>query len=53
MDITVREDIYQQLQEVKEWMESSREREVTFDEVLREILKQFQVVLHPEDLGSG
>ena len=53
MDITVREDIYQQLQDAKKWMESTREREVTFDEVLLEILKQFQVVLHLEDLGSG
>jgi len=53
MDITVSEDVYQQLQEVKEWMESGREREVTFDEVLLEILKQFEFVQHPEDLGSG
>jgi predicted CopG family antitoxin len=53
MDITVREDVYQQLQDVKEWMESRREREVTLDEVLREILQQFQLVLYPEDLGSA
>lgn len=53
MDITVSEDVYQQLQEVKEWMESGREREVTFDEVFLEILKQFEFVQHPEDLGSG
>lgn len=53
MDITVSEDVYQQLEEVKEWMESWREREVTFDEVILEILKQFEFVQHPEDLGSG
>jgi hypothetical protein len=53
MDISISEDVYQQLLEVKEWMESWREREVTFDEVLLEILKQFEFVQHPEDLGSG
>jgi predicted CopG family antitoxin len=53
MGITVSEDVYRRLEEVKEWLESRLEREVTFDEVLVEILNQFEVVPHPEDLGSG
>ncbi|MGH8059188.1 MAG: hypothetical protein ACREOH_18455 [Candidatus Entotheonellia bacterium] len=53
MQVTLNEDIYQQLEEVKEWMESKIGREVTFDEVILEILKNFQTVLHPEDLGSS
>jgi len=53
MDITVSQDVYRRLEEVKEWLESRHERDVTFDEVLGEILNQFELVLHPEDLGSG
>ena len=53
MDITVSEEIYRQLEEVKEWLESRLERDVTFDEVLVEILQQFEFVQYPEDLGSG
>lgn len=53
MQVTLNEDIYLQLEEVKEWMESKIGREVTFDEVILEILKNFQTVLHPEDLGSS
>lgn len=53
MDITVSEEVYRRLEEVKEWLESRVERDVTFDEVLMEILKQFEIVEHPEDLGSG
>ena len=53
MDITVSEEVYRRLEEVKEWRESHLEREVTFDEVLVEILKQFELVLYPEELGSG
>jgi predicted CopG family antitoxin len=53
MDIKLSDEVYQQLQEVKEWMESKIGREVTFDEVIVEILKNFQTVLHPEDLGSA
>lgn len=53
MQVTLNEEVYQQLEEVKEWMESKIGREVTFDEVIREILKNFQTVLDPEDLGSS
>ena len=53
MDITVSEEVYRRLEEVKEWLESRVERDVTFDEVLVEILNQSEVVLHPEDLGRG
>jgi hypothetical protein len=53
MTITVGEEVTQQLEQVKEWMESKIGREVTFDEVLLEILKNFQTVLHPEDLRGG
>jgi hypothetical protein len=53
MDIRVSEEIYEQLMQVKEWMESKIGREATFDEVISEILKNFQMVLHPEDLGSA
>jgi hypothetical protein len=53
MTITVSEEVIQQLEQVKEWMESKIGREVTFDEVLLEILKNFQTVLHPEDLRGG
>jgi predicted CopG family antitoxin len=53
MDISISEEVYQQLEQVKEWMESKIGREVTWDDVLVEILKNFQIVLHPEDLGSA
>ncbi len=53
MTITVSEEVSQQLEQVKEWMESKIGREVTFDEVLLEVLKNFQMVLHPEDLRGG
>jgi hypothetical protein len=53
MTITVNDEISRQLEDVKEWMESKIGREVTFDEVLQEILKNFQTVLHPEDLRGG
>jgi hypothetical protein len=53
MDMRVSEEVYEQLGQVKEWMESKIGREVTFDEVISEILKNFQMVLHPEDLGSA
>jgi predicted CopG family antitoxin len=53
MDISVSEEVYEQLEQVKEWMESKVGREVTFDEVLVEVLKNFQTVLHPEELGSA
>jgi hypothetical protein len=53
MDIPVSEGVYEQLEQVREWMESKIGREVTFDEVILEILKNFQMVLHPEDLGSA
>jgi predicted CopG family antitoxin len=53
MDITVSEEVYEQLAQVKEWMESKIGREVTFNDVLVEILKNFQLVLHPEELGSA
>jgi hypothetical protein len=53
MDIRVSEEVYEQLAQVKEWMESKTGREVTFDDVLVEILKNFQTVEHPEDLGSA
>jgi hypothetical protein len=53
MTITVSEEVSQQLEQVKEWMESKIGREVTFDEVLLEVLKNFQTVLHPEDLRGG
>jgi predicted transcriptional regulator len=53
MEITVSEEVQAQLDQVKEWMESKTGREVTYDEVLSQILKNFQSVLYPEDLGSA
>lgn len=53
MNITLSDEVYQQLEEVKEWMESKIGRDVTFDEVIVEILKNFRTELHPEDLGSA
>lgn len=51
--MTVGEEVYRRLEEVKEWLGSRLERDVTFDEVLVEILNQFEMVEHPEDLGSS
>lgn len=53
MTIEVSEDIQTQLDQVKEWMESKVGREVTYDEILSQVLKNFQSVLYPEDLGSA
>jgi hypothetical protein len=53
MEINVSEEVQVQLDQVKEWMESKIGREVTYDDVLMQILKNFQSVLYPEDLGSG
>jgi hypothetical protein len=53
MTIEVSEDIQVQLDQVKEWLESKVGREVTYDEVLSQVLKNFQSVLYPEDLGSA
>ena len=53
MDIAVSQEVYRRLEEVKEWLESRLDRDVTFDEVLVEILKQFEIVEHPKDLGIG
>jgi len=53
MDISVSEEVQAQLDQVKEWMESKIGREVTYDDVLMQILKNFQAILYPEDLGSG
>lgn len=53
MEISVSEEVQTQLDQVKEWMESKIGREVTYNDVLSEILKNFQNVLYPEDLGSA
>jgi hypothetical protein len=53
MDISVSEEVQAQLDQVKEWMESKVGREVTYNDVLLEIIKNFQTVLYPEDLGSA
>jgi hypothetical protein len=53
MDISVSEEVQTQLDQVKEWMESKTGREVTYNEVILQILKNFQSVLYPEDLGSA
>ena len=53
MNITVSESVYRRLEEVKEWRESQLKRDITFDEVLREVLDQFEMTPCPEDLGSG
>ena len=53
MDISVSEEVQAQLDQVKEWMESKIGREVTYNDVLLQILKNFQEVLYPEDLGSA
>jgi hypothetical protein len=53
MDISVSDEVQAQLDQVKEWMESKVGREVTYNDVLLQILKNFQSVLYPEDLGSA
>jgi hypothetical protein len=53
MDITVSDEVQAQLDQVKEWMESKIGREVTYNDVILQILKNFQNVLYPEDLGSA
>jgi hypothetical protein len=53
MDISVSEEVQTQLDQVKEWMESKIGREVTYNDVILQILKNFQSVLYPEDLGSA
>jgi hypothetical protein len=53
MEISVSEEVQAQLDQVKEWMESKIGREVTYNDVLLQILKNFQDVLYPEDLGSA
>ena len=53
MDISVSEEVQTQLDQVKEWMESKIGREVTYNDVIMQVLKNFQSVLFPEDLGSA
>jgi predicted transcriptional regulator len=53
MDIQISEDVQAQLDQVKEWMESKTGREVTYNDVISQVLKNFQSVLYPEDLGSA
>jgi hypothetical protein len=53
MEINVSEEVQTQLDQVKEWMESKIGREVTYNDVIMQILKNFQSVLYPEDLGSA
>jgi hypothetical protein len=53
MDISVSEEVQTQLDQVKEWMESKIGQEVTYNDVIMQILKNFQSVLFPEDLGSA
>jgi hypothetical protein len=53
MEISVSEEVQAQLDQVKEWMESKIGREVTYNDVIVQILKNFQSVLYPEDLGRA
>jgi hypothetical protein len=53
MEISVSEEVQAQLDQVKEWMESKIGRDVTYNDVLLQVLKNFQSVLYPEDLGSA
>jgi hypothetical protein len=53
MEISVSEEVLAQLDQVKEWMESKIGREVTYNDVILQILKNFQDVLYPEDLGRS
>jgi hypothetical protein len=53
MEISISAEVSEQLAQVKEWMESKIGREVTYDDVLLELLKHFRTVWYPEDLGSA
>ena len=53
MDISVSEEVQTQLDQVKEWMESKIGREVTYNDVIMQVLKNFQSILFPEDLGRA
>jgi hypothetical protein len=53
MEISINEEVQRELDQVKEWMESKIGREVTYNDVILQILKNFQSVLYPEDLGSA
>ena len=53
MEISVSEEVQAQLDQVKEWMESKIGRDVTYNDVLLQVLKNFQSILYPEDLGSA
>jgi hypothetical protein len=53
MDISVSEEVQTQLDQVKEWMESKIGQTVTYNDVIMQILKNFQSVLYPEDLGHA
>jgi hypothetical protein len=53
MDISVSDEVQTQLDQVKEWMESKIGRDVTYNDVIMQLLKNFQSVLYPEDLGSA
>jgi hypothetical protein len=53
MDISVSDEVQEQLDQVKEWMESKIGRDVTYNDVIMQLLKNFQSVLYPEDLGSA
>jgi len=53
MEISVSEEVQTELDQVKEWMESKIGQEVTYNDVILQILKNFQSVLYPEDLGSS
>jgi hypothetical protein len=53
MEISVSEEVQTELDQVKEWMESKIGQEVTYNDVILQILKNFQSVLYPEDLGSA
>lgn len=53
MDISVSDEVQTQLDQVKEWMESKIGRDVTYNDVILQLLKNFQSVFYPEDLGSA
>ena len=53
MDISVSDEVQEQLDQVKEWMESKIGRDVTYNDVIMQLLKNFQSILYPEDLGSA
>ena len=47
MGISVSEEVQTQLDQVKEWMESKIGREVTYNDVIMQVLKNFQSILIP------